>query len=131
MKKLIALCLLLCTVLALLPAVWLAASGTDGTSEAPSLTYNDLYIKDGLAVHLVADEESVDLSTGTWASKVGEISATVHSGATKWQLTENGLSYRYASLTEYAAGRNTVGIDLPGSVIGDGEFTAEIVFTPK
>lgn len=49
--------LLPCTVLALLLA-------TAGDSETPP-AYKDPQIKDGLAVHLVANGASVDLAAGT------------------------------------------------------------------
>ena len=130
-KKLLCMALILCTVLAAVPAFMTAAFGNGAESKAAVPDYDELYVTDGLAAHFVADAESVDLAAGTWTSKTGGAVATIGStDATKWQLGEGGLFYRYSSLEEYAAGKNTVGIDIPGNLIGDGEFTAEIVFKP-
>lgn len=132
-KKLVCLLLVLCTVLAVVPAFMMAAFGDGADSSAPVNVpeYDDLYVTDGLSVLLVADAASVDLAAGTWTSKVGDVVATIGStDATKWQLGDNGLFYRYSSIDEYGAGRDTVGIDIPGSVIGDGEFTMDIAFKP-
>ena len=132
-KKLVCLLLVLCTVLAVVPAFMMAAFG-DGADSSASVSvpkYDDLYVTDYLRVHLVADAASVDLVRGTWTSKVGDVVATLGSNnATKWQLGDNGLFYRYSSIDEYGNGRDKVGIDIPGSVIGDGEFTMDIAFKP-
>ena len=132
MKKLIAVSLLLCTVLAVIPAFAMMASGDEAAAAAVTVPdYEDLYITDGLSAHFVVDAASVDLSSGTWTSKVGDaVAALQTNGQTAWQLKEGAVYYRYSSVAEYVAGRNAVGIDLSGDVIGDGEFTAEIVFTP-
>ena len=68
MKKLIALGLLLCTLLAVVPAFMMAASGNEAVPAAKTPTYDDLYVTEGRVAHLVADEASVDLENGTWTS---------------------------------------------------------------
>ena len=65
-KKLLCMALILCTVLTLVPAFMMAASGDGAEGKTAVPDYDDLYVTDGLVAHFVADEESVDLATGTF-----------------------------------------------------------------
>ena len=114
MKKLLSVLLLVCTCVLALPMVSvLAKDGADsqGTA-APAITYDDLYVKDGMTLWLDAygnDNQSLHFDTGVWEGKVGELSGKLEGGAydaatnpTGWRMAEGGgIVYRFRSLDEY------------------------------
>ena len=89
MNRALSMLFALVMVLTVFPVM--TSTATAAESEAPVLTADDLYLTNGLVIWLDGvDASSVDLANNTWASKVGDVVATI--GGT-WKEGRNAGSY--------------------------------------
>ena len=91
MNRALSMLFALVMVLTVFPVMTSTATAAETEAQAP--TADDLYVTNGLVIWLDGeDASSVDLANDTWASKVGDVVATIGGD---WKAGRNPGSYRF------------------------------------
>ncbi|MBQ5792050.1 MAG: hypothetical protein IIW19_05005, partial [Clostridia bacterium] len=100
---------------------------------ADILTYEDLYVKDGLVAWFDAfgvNNATVDLVNGTWTDKIGGSVATVKGASTWWKFRENGGFGYDMTQAEWKASWSAVEVAFDINLLNETAFTFETFLTP-
>ena len=139
-KRILVFVLTVAMLVGCIPAFSVAAVEPAAQSESTTLTYTDLYVKDGLLLlsTVYGDEEAgnIDLSTGVWKNQAGDKniaivgSARTAGGYNGWWIGANGkgVGYNYSNYSNYNSNKHTWGMRLPTDFLGESDVAVEYVF---
>ena len=132
-KRLLSFLLAVVMVVGMVPVVAVAAVEPAVETETTPLTYEDLYVEDGLEIWLDAfDSSKVDLANGKWTSEDGKTVATIKGGVygdsnkTGWVAGDKGISW---AQIYSVSGRNirSNGVYFDIADLPTGDYTVENV----
>ena len=119
------------------PVIVLPVSAADPVAEAPSLTYKDIVVQDGLQIWLDAYDPAntkIDIAQGTWKSEVGTATATIAGGAynastnpTGWYAGTKGIKWDNNQSVKSGTVGNRIAFNL--AEVPQGSYTVESIVT--
>ena len=139
-KRILVFVLTVAMLIGCVPAFSVAAVEPAAQSESTTLTYTDLYVKEGLVLlsTVYGDEATgnIDLSKGVWKNQVGDENiaivgaARAAGGYNGWWIGANGkgVGYNFSDYSNYQNNKRSYGMTLPSSLLDDSDMAVEYVF---